>query len=63
VAKVTIKDSLYERAKLSAAKAGYSSVEELIENAIESELKRTGGADGADDKMVEDQLRGLGYIE
>jgi hypothetical protein len=61
MAKVTIKDSLYERAKQAVAKEGYSSVEELIENAVENELKRTDG--DADDQMVEDQLRGLGYIE
>ena len=61
MAKVTIKDSLYERAKQAAAQAGYSSVEELIENALENQLKQT--ASDADDQMVEDQLRGLGYIE
>ena len=61
MAKVNIKDSLYERAKQAAAQEGYSSVEELIENALENELKRTG--EDADDQMVEDQLRGLGYIE
>lgn len=61
MAKVTIKDALFERAKQYAAKEGYSSVEELIENAIENELKKSN--DDADDQLVEDQLRGLGYIE
>ncbi|MCA9027443.1 MAG: hypothetical protein KDA86_19700 [Planctomycetaceae bacterium] len=61
MAKVTIKDSLYERAMAAAAKAGYSSVDELIETAIENELKKT--ERDADDQLVEDQLRGLGYIE
>lgn len=61
MAKVTVKDSLYERAKAAATKEGYSSVEELIETAIENELKRT--EIDADDQMVKDQLRGLGYIE
>ncbi|MCA9215094.1 MAG: hypothetical protein KDB27_18630 [Planctomycetales bacterium] len=61
MAKVNIKDSLYERAKQAATKEGYSSVEELIENALENQLKQTDG--DSDDQMVEDQLRGLGYIE
>jgi hypothetical protein len=61
MAKVTIKDSLFERAKQAATKGGYSGVEELIESAIEHELRRTDS--DADDQLVEDQLRGLGYIE
>ena len=59
--KVAIDSNLYERAKHAAAKAGFSSVEELIATAIETELKRLGEADA--EKQVADQLRGLGYIE
>jgi metal-responsive CopG/Arc/MetJ family transcriptional regulator len=59
--KVSIDSNLYERAKQAAEKAGYSSVEELIATAIETELKRIGEADA--EKLVADQLRGLGYIE
>ena len=59
--KVGIDSNLYERAKLAAATAGFSSVEELIATAIENELKRLGETDA--EKQVADQLRGLGYIE
>lgn len=59
--KVAIDTALYERAKLAAAKAGFSSVEELIATSIENELKRLGEIDA--EKQVADQLRGLGYIE
>ena len=59
--KVSIDSNLYERARQAAAKAGFSSVEELITTAIETELKRLGEADA--ERQVADQLRGLGYIE
>lgn len=61
MAKPTIDDALYERAKAAAKKAGYSTVEELIQTAIENEIKRIG--EELDEKLVTDQLRGLGYIE
>lgn len=59
--KVGIDSNLYERAKLAATTAGFSSVEELVATAIENELKRLGESDA--EKQVADQLRGLGYIE
>ncbi len=59
--KVPLDSQLVERARAAAAKAGYSSVEELITQAIETELKRLGEADA--EAQVADQLRGLGYIE
>lgn len=59
--KVGIDSNLYDRAKQAAARAGYSSVDELIAAAIENELKRLGEADA--ERQVADQLRGLGYIE
>ncbi len=58
--KVGIDSNLHERAKQAAAKAGFSSVEELVATAIENELKRLGDSDA--EKQVADQLRGLGYI-
>jgi metal-responsive CopG/Arc/MetJ family transcriptional regulator len=61
MARTQIDDKLYQRAKSAAAKAGYSSVDELIATAIENELKRI-GEDNAE-RQVTDQLRGLGYIE
>ena len=59
--KTNIDDGLYERAEKAAGKAGYSHVDELIKSAIENELKRIGEADA--ETQVNDQLRGLGYIE
>jgi hypothetical protein len=61
MSKVTIDSKLLDRARQAAAKAGYSSVEELIQRAIESELKRLGEEQA--ESQVADQLRGLGYIE
>ncbi|MCC9608028.1 hypothetical protein LOC68_02050 [Blastopirellula sp. JC732] len=59
--KVNIESGLFERAVAAAAKEGYSSVDELIATAIENEIKRIGEADA--ERMVADQLRGLGYLE
>lgn len=59
--KVNLNDALYERAKQAAAKQGFSSVEELIQHALETALKRL--ENDEDEQRVEDQLRGLGYIE
>jgi hypothetical protein len=61
MAKVTIEDGLFERAKRAAAAAGYSSVEELVAHSVENELKKLKVAEA--EAQVADQLRGLGYIE
>ena len=61
MSKIKIEPNLYERAKEAAAKAGYSSVDEFITHAIESELKRL-RVDEAEEQVA-NQLRGLGYIE
>jgi hypothetical protein len=59
--KIKIEVGLLERAKLAAAGAGYSSVEEFVAHCIEKELKKHEADDA--EKQVADQLRGLGYIE
>ena len=59
--KVKIDPGLYERAKRTAASAGYSSVEEFIADCIEKEVKRLDLDKW--ESQVSDQLRGLGYIE
>lgn len=61
MAKLNIDDGLYERAMKAAEQVGYSNVDELINAAIENELKRIGEEDA--ESQVADQLRGLGYIE
>ena len=62
MAKIKIDSNLYNRAKKAAAEAGYSSLEEFVTSAIEKELSQMRGAPEGDD-AVDDQLRGLGYIE
>jgi hypothetical protein len=61
MAKVNIESGLYDRAKLAAGAAGYSSVEEFVAHCIENELQKM-KVDEAE-SQVADQLRGLGYIE
>jgi hypothetical protein len=61
VAKISIDQSLYDRAKKAADAAGYSSVEEFVAHCIETELKKL-RLDEAEEQ-VSNQLRGLGYIE
>jgi metal-responsive CopG/Arc/MetJ family transcriptional regulator len=58
---IKIDKSLYKRAELAAAKAGYSSLEEFIEHAIEKELAHYEEGESKDDVMR--KLKGLGYIE
>jgi hypothetical protein len=58
---VKIPSELFQRAVAAAAKAGYSSVDELIQHAVEKELV---GIEAADPEAeVLKRLRGLGYIE
>jgi hypothetical protein len=58
--KVKIKKELYERVKKYSELAGYSSVDEFVEYALEKELAKLEGADSEDD--VKKKLKGLGYI-
>jgi hypothetical protein len=61
VVKVKIESALYDRAKLAALAAGYSSVDEFIADCIEKAIQRLKIEEEEGD--VSDQLRGLGYIE
>jgi len=56
-----LSSSLCERAKRAAEKAGYSSVEEFIEHAIEKELAQFEEAEAKEE--VVRRLKGLGYLE
>jgi len=58
---VKLNNSLCERARRAAEAAGYSSLEEFIEHAIEKELAAHEEPD--DKEQLEKQLRGLGYIK
>ena len=59
--KIKIDSNLYDRAKKVSKEAGYSSVEEFMTAIIEKELSQLESSSG--DDSVNDQLRGLGYIE
>ena len=59
--KIKIDANLHERAKQASEAAGYSSLDEFVSNAIESEIKRLKVEEA--EQQVSDQLRGLGYIE
>jgi hypothetical protein len=61
VVKVKIESALYDRAKVAAVAAGYSSVEEFIADCIEKAIQRLKIEE--EEGPVSDQLRGLGYIE
>jgi metal-responsive CopG/Arc/MetJ family transcriptional regulator len=58
--KVKIKKDLLDRVKKFADVAGYSSVEEFIEHALEKELAQLEGADSEEE--IRKKLQGLGYI-
>jgi hypothetical protein len=60
--KVAVDSELLKRCKAYASEAGYSSVEEFVQHALERALKEATGA-GEDDERVLDRLKGLGYIE
>jgi len=62
-AKTTLKldKPLCDRAKEHAERAGYSSLEEFVEHAVERELA-SAGEEGSREE-VEKKLKGLGYIE
>ena len=58
--KVRIDKALYDRLAAIARAGGYSSANELIVHILQREADKF---DEHDDKEVEKQLRGLGYIE
>ena len=58
--KIAIDGEFMERIKTHVERVGYSSVDEFVHHCIEKELKSTRAAD---DEMMTERLRGLGYIE
>ena len=58
--KIKIRKELYERVKKYAELAGYSSVDEFVEYALEKELSKLDGSDSEED--IKKKLKGLGYI-
>jgi hypothetical protein len=58
---VKLNNTICERARRAAEAAGYSSLEEFIEHAIEKELASHEDP-GSKEELLK-QLKGLGYIE
>jgi hypothetical protein len=58
---VKLPQSLYDRARSAAERAGYSSVYEFILHAIEKELVHLEEAEAKE--AIAEQLKGLGYLE
>jgi len=58
--KVKINRSLYEKIRKYAELAGYSSVEEFVEHALEKEISQL--EDAGSEEEIKKRLKGLGYI-
>jgi Arc/MetJ-type ribon-helix-helix transcriptional regulator len=58
---VKLNKSLCDRARVLVKRAGYSSLEEFIEHAMEKDLARLEEADSKEDLIK--KLKGLGYLE
>ena len=64
--KIKICTETMARIKDAVGKAGYSSVDEFIENAIEKELERVNtdtGQISEEEEKVRSRLQGLGYLK
>ena len=64
---IKVANEIWRRIEECAKKAGYSSPEELVENAIAKELARVEEEDARAEQDaradVERRLKGLGYLE
>lgn len=58
---VKIAKALCERARTVLSKAGYSSLEEFIEHALEKDLRHFEESDSKEELLK--KLKGLGYLE
>ena len=58
--KIALDDQLWQRAQAHVERVGYSSVEEFVIHCIEKELDAPSAADQA---LIDERLRGLGYLE
>jgi hypothetical protein len=58
--KVKIRKEIYEKLKMYAEIAGYSSVEEFVQHALEKELAQLEEADS--EEAIKKKLQGLGYL-
>ena len=60
--KISLDSDLLRRCRDHAKTAGYSSVEEFIQHALETALRKSSVVPEDDPKVLE-RLKGLGYIE
>lgn len=59
--RIKLDEGLYEMTKHRAAQLGYASIDEFVTHLLECELARS--KEQADEEIVAERLRGLGYIE
>ena len=58
--KIKLDKELYEKVRMYAEIAGYSSVEEFVTHALEKEISQF--EDAESEEEIKKRLRGLGYI-
>lgn len=58
---IKIRKTLCDRARAVIGKAGYSSLEEFVEHALEKDLRVFEESDSKEDLLK--KLKGLGYLE
>jgi Arc/MetJ family transcription regulator len=65
MAKIKIDKDVYQRAVQCAGQMGYSSVDEFVEHLIERAIQENAQErnEQEDKAVVEERLKGLGYIE
>jgi hypothetical protein len=65
--KLKIAPVLFQRLQNAAAQAGYASMDELVEHALEQAVERieqeSASQQASDKNQIDQQLRGLGYLE
>jgi hypothetical protein len=60
--KIKINNSVYEKAEYNSVQKGFSDVQEYIEFLINQDTEKSDDTQDSDNKKIEDQLKGLGYI-
>ena len=58
--KIKVNRDLYQRLKKTSVQRGYASVDEMIQHVLQQEISDN---DSKDDELVENRLRGLGYLD
>ena len=61
--KIKIDPDLLDRCRRQAEREGYSSVEEYVTHTLEKALRQSEEKLEADEELVKERLKGLGYLE